>query len=108
MRARGAMCILAAQPRPASIGRQGVRMGEVTIRRIGIVAQLVVGLSLGGVGPVHGQDADLGDVAPQPSVELPADLARVLRDYERYWSAGEEDRFLVGINPLRSLRRSIK
>jgi hypothetical protein len=28
---------------------------------------------------------------PQPSVELPSDLERVLRDYERHWSAGESD-----------------
>ena len=27
----------------------------------------------------------------QPSIELPAELDRVLRDYERAWSAGEED-----------------
>lgn len=28
-------------------------------------------------------------VAPLPSVELPAELARVLRDYERLWKAGD-------------------
>ncbi len=34
--------------------------------------------------PVHGQSP-----GPQPSVELPDELSRVLRDYERHWSRGE-------------------
>lgn len=34
------------------------------------------------------QDAAAQAVEPQPSVELPADLERVLRDYERHWEAG--------------------
>lgn len=28
---------------------------------------------------------------PQPSLDLPPELSRVLRDYERYWSNGQED-----------------
>ncbi len=41
--------------------------------------------------PVSGQDQEVVQLAPQPSVELPPDLARVLRDYERHWSAGEAE-----------------
>jgi ketosteroid isomerase-like protein len=33
--------------------------------------------------------APAGDTAPLPSVTLPAELDRVLRDYERHWRAGD-------------------
>jgi ketosteroid isomerase-like protein len=70
------------------LDRKGIGLGKVRMKRIGVVTQLVVGLFLAGVGPLHGQDPDPGEADPQPSVQLPDDLARVLRDYERHWSAG--------------------
>lgn len=48
-----------------------------------------LGLWLGSVAPARAQAPTADGAAPQPSVELPADLARVLRDYERHWSAGD-------------------
>ena len=60
------------------------------MKNVGMVARVVLGLSLAAAGPLHGQDRAVG-VEPQPSVELPADMARVLRDYERHWSAGNAD-----------------
>ena len=56
-----------------------------------MVIQLVAGLYLVSVASLHAQDPDLGAADPQPSVDLPNDLAQVLRDYERHWSAGEAD-----------------
>jgi ketosteroid isomerase-like protein len=60
----------------------------VTVKRIRIVGSLVVGLYLVGIGALHGQDSEPSAIDPQPSIELPDDVARVLRDYERHWSAG--------------------
>lgn len=41
-------------------------------------------------GPVRAQDASSpGEVEALPSVALPPDLERVLRDYERAWRAGD-------------------
>ena len=45
----------------------------------------------GGAGGLVAQSPGSGSVAPQPSVELPDELNRVLRDYEAHWSAGEAD-----------------
>lgn len=58
------------------------------MRGIGLVAVLLAAQSFAGVQVLAGQGSDASVVAPQPSVELPADLDRVLRDYERHWSAG--------------------
>jgi ketosteroid isomerase-like protein len=70
----------------------GTRLGQgVIMRRIGMVVQVAVGLCLTSVATLHGQDPSLGGVDPQPSVELPEELAQILRDYERHWSAGEAD-----------------
>lgn len=44
-----------------------------------------------GVDALVAQSAPSASQTPQPSVELPAELARVLRDYESHWSAGEAD-----------------
>ena len=60
------------------------------MKNVGMLARVVLGLSLAAVAPLHGQDPTVG-VAPQPSIELPDDMARVLRDYERHWSAGNAD-----------------
>ena len=46
-------------------------------------------LVLASAGAVDAQALNTGGPGSQPSVELPPDLARVLRDYERHWSAGE-------------------
>lgn len=54
-----------------------------------VVIALVAGSSLVSVGGLAGQDRGPATLDPQPSVELPAELARVLRDYERHWSVGE-------------------
>ena len=53
----------------------------------------LAGLLTLGAGPLYGQDTLVGSEVPvpEPSVELPPDLARVLQDYERHWSAGQED-----------------
>jgi ketosteroid isomerase-like protein len=67
-----------------------IGQGEI-MRRVGMVVQVCVGLCLSSVATLHGQDVGPGPVDPQPSVELPDDLAQVLRDYERHWSAGEAD-----------------
>lgn len=50
---------------------------------------VILGLALGSVSPAGAQAPTVDGAAPQPSVELPAELARVLRDYERHWSAGD-------------------
>ncbi len=44
--------------------------------------------------PAYAQAPSAGEArqpAAQPSVDLPAHLARVLRDYERFWAAGEAE-----------------
>ena len=41
--------------------------------------------------PVAGQSAPEQRPEPQPSVDLPGELDRVLRDYEKHWSAGEAE-----------------
>ena len=61
------------------------------MKRMILLVQLVVGLVLICGGPLEGQDPESRGVDRQPSVALPEDLARVLRDYERHWSAGEAD-----------------
>lgn len=40
-------------------------------------------------GGAEGQAAQ--SASPQPSIELPAEFARVLRDYESRWRAGDAD-----------------
>jgi len=60
------------------------------MRRAGIVTGILVTLSLGGAAPVDAQ-APIDSSGAQPSVDLPADLDRVLRDYERFWRSGEAE-----------------
>jgi ketosteroid isomerase-like protein len=67
-----------------------VESRKVIMKNVAIVMRVVLGLSLVFVAPLHGQDPTAG-VDPQPSVELPDDMARVLRDYERHWSAGNAE-----------------
>ena len=45
----------------------------------------------GGARGLAAQSPGPGSVTPQPSVELPDELDRVLRDYEAHWGAGEAD-----------------
>ena len=55
-----------------------------------LVTGLLVVLATVGTLPLSGQappDAD-GSPGRQPSLTLPAELDRVLRDYERHWSGG--------------------
>lgn len=59
--------------------------------RMVTVVVVVLGLLFVGLTPLRAQAPDPADVASQPSVELPDDLARVLRDYEGHWSAGDAD-----------------
>lgn len=61
--------------------------------RRNIGALVFVVLALAGAPPVQGLHAQTATERPdrQPSIELPPDLARVLRDYEQYWSGGQED-----------------
>jgi ketosteroid isomerase-like protein len=60
------------------------------MKRCSLVVQLLVGFALAGATGLYAQTpTDLTD--RQPSVELPGELERVLRDYERHWSAGEAD-----------------
>ena len=61
------------------------------MKQLGMVARLVCMLCLFGVGSLHAQDAMPGEANAQPSIELPDEVERVLRDYERHWSAGEAD-----------------
>lgn len=56
---------------------------SVTTRAIAPLGLALAVLFAAGANPVLGQDR-------QPSVELPDELARVLRDYERHWGAGDE------------------
>jgi len=49
----------------------------------------VLALTLAAGPPASAQDAPAGSAAAVPSVELPPDLARVLRDYERAWAASD-------------------
>lgn len=57
------------------------------MKRNWIAGLLAVGVGLGVADIAHGQSA--ASAGTQPSVELPDDFARVLRDYERHWSRGE-------------------
>lgn len=52
---------------------------------------VVPGVAPGAVEAVAAQSGDSIAEASPPSVELPADLARVLRDYEGHWERGEAD-----------------
>lgn len=52
-------------------------------------ARLVIG-SLAIAPPVAEAQAP-AEYLPLPSITLPAELERVLRDYERAWQAGDED-----------------
>lgn len=56
--------------------------------RIAIAVAVVVGL-VSAPGAAWGAQTRDAVPAPQPSIDLPADLDRVLRDYERHWGAGE-------------------
>lgn len=61
--------------------------------RTSFAAHVFIGLALVAGAPFHGLSAQTGPERPdrQPSIDLPAELSRVLRDYEQYWSTGEED-----------------
>ncbi len=53
---------------------------------------LLIWMVFGGVrGGLAAQSPGPASVAPQPSVELPDELDRVLRDYEAHWGAGNAD-----------------
>lgn len=56
------------------------------MRRIWIAGLLL--LAAGAAAPVGAQQSDGDAEARQASVDLPAELDRVLRDYERHWSGG--------------------
>jgi len=56
--------------------------------RIAIAVGLAVVLALSPATPV---DAQAAAPSQQASVDLPPELDRVLRDYERHWSAGNAD-----------------
>ena len=58
----------------------------------GIGVGVLLGLALA-TAHLHAQPTEdaARRPAPQPSVALPAELGRVLRDYERHWRAGQED-----------------
>lgn len=68
-------------------------MTEKAMTHVRCLGWAAAGLLAVGAGPLHGQTSQLGPEAPvrQPSVELPPELDRVLRDYERHWSAGQAD-----------------
>ena len=51
----------------------------------------VVGAIVLVVTPAAAQERRPAVAEPLPSVELPMELARVLRDYERHWRAGSAD-----------------
>ena len=51
-------------------------------------ALLLGGLLCAHTIPVRAQGTPPAVAAPLPSIELPTELARVLRDYERLWMAG--------------------
>ena len=57
----------------------------------GMAVSMIVGLAIACAAPVAGQAGAAGGPDPQPSIEIPEELARVLRDYERHWSAGEAE-----------------
>lgn len=61
--------------------------------RTSIAAHVFTGLALVAAAPFHGLSAQTAPERPdpQPSIDLPAELSRVLRDYEQYWSTGQED-----------------
>ncbi len=63
------------------------------MRRLGACALVLVGLTLAGPRSLRGQSAGGAAEPPAslPSVELPGELARVLRDYERHWSEGRAE-----------------
>jgi ketosteroid isomerase-like protein len=61
-------------------------------RRTMIGRWLLIGAALASPAPLQGQSPDRSESARevQPSIEIPGELERVLRDYERYWSGGQE------------------
>lgn len=63
----------------------------MVVRRAGkrIAGILMVGLALASASAASAQQAAAGGAEAQPSVDLPPELARVLRDYETHWSRGE-------------------
>lgn len=62
------------------------------MERTAVIAGLILTVVLGGTTPRVAESQQVSDrPAPQPSLDLPADFARVLRDYERHWQAGDED-----------------
>lgn len=63
-------------------GRSGTRVAWV-LALAGVLALAATAVA----PPVRAQDPKPGD--PLPSVSLPADLERVLRDYETAWAAGD-------------------
>ncbi|MDH3222740.1 MAG: nuclear transport factor 2 family protein [Gemmatimonadota bacterium] len=66
---------------------------EGTTMMVGVRVLVLLGALHMGMVPAASGQAPATEVLPepQPSVELPPDLARVLRDYESHWSAGRAD-----------------
>jgi hypothetical protein len=63
------------------------------MRRTNVGAFALVGLALVACAPCYDLSAQGTPErpGPQPSRDLPSELSRVLRDYERFWSTGQED-----------------
>ena len=60
---------------------------ELVRRTVSIAAAAA---SIGLLAPLAGAVQPVAAQGPLPSVQLPPELDRVLRDYERAWQAGEE------------------
>lgn len=58
-------------------------------RRALVLASALIASAAAALGAQASQPAPRADPAPMPSVQLPAALDRVLRDYERAWKAGD-------------------
>lgn len=65
------------------------------IAPVGRLCGVLVAAAIAAAGPaapLHAQEPTPPEsFRPQPSVTLPAELDRVLRDYERHWAAGDAD-----------------
>ena len=61
--------------------------------RTSFTAHVFMALALVANTPFPGLSAQTASERPdpQPSIDLPDELSRVLRDYEQYWSNGQED-----------------
>ncbi len=74
----------------------------MTLVRISAVIAACVLVAL----PLPAQEpSERPSVEPLPSIELPAELDRVLRDYERHWSDGDADGLVSLFTPDGIIRR---